>query len=779
MRPLRSNDPRRLGRYRLVGCLSETTDGIPTPERMYVALTPDGHRTVLVATPLPEHAADPGYAPRFQREAIDEQRLSAMSPCLSDISDVSVPGEHPPWRAWPYVPCLPLPEALAVNGGALPERSVRAIGAALAESVAELHGQGVAHAGILPRSVLIAGDRPRLTGYGAVRAAGPDGQSRAALPGLPAQSISPEQLAGGRPRPLGDVYALGSVLSYAATGNPAAGPEELPAGLERLISGCLSHDPADRPQLPEMLTRLTEPATSPAWGQTGPAGFSPAAPGTEVDAKASRAAVLLVPGWLPRRLSAALGTEAADVLAAETEEQLDLAQPETPGETADASAGSTTVTGDDGAEQGQDDRWSFARAIPRRTVVTAAACGAAGLAVGGGATWAITDRPTPTAAQRLVASRKSKKRVGGTPPTPRWRYQIPGAAPRFAPLVCGHVVVFVSESAACGVDVRSGRQVWHAPTARASREPWKTDDGRLVLVPGKELAAVDAHTGRIRWRYERSHERGPLPHPAVLAVDGTSLWCTTKYGSGSDTGTEGSRTVVAYDMTKQAEVWRQQVPVEFSEGHLLGDVLLLTTSSPPNTKSAKDKGKPRRFVALDRRTGKQHAKRSFDGVTTAQLVTSAGGQLIVAAGDRLRGYDVQHDGKVRWTVQTRGKNERERPPFGPPLVHGKTVYASDAQYGMQAVDLPDGHVRWQSVTEALLGGWNRLPRTSVTPSGHRLTTVNDAEVDAFDADNGSLLWRFLDLPGKGRMTKGRRMVALTDHLAVVLSHGTAYALPLD
>ena len=54
-------------------------------------------------------------------------------------------------------------------------------------------------------------------GYGAVRAAAPDREARVGLPGLEDDALPLEQAAGGRPRPLGDIFALGAVLAYAAT----------------------------------------------------------------------------------------------------------------------------------------------------------------------------------------------------------------------------------------------------------------------------------------------------------------------------------------------------------------------------------------------------------------------------------------------------------------------------------------------------------------------------------------------------------------------------------
>lgn len=86
--------------------------------------------------------------------------------------------------------------ALAVHGGPLPETTVRAVGATLAEALAAAHGQGLTHAGVSPAAVLLTADGPRLTCFGAVRAASADGEPRTGLPGLDPGALAPEQASG-------------------------------------------------------------------------------------------------------------------------------------------------------------------------------------------------------------------------------------------------------------------------------------------------------------------------------------------------------------------------------------------------------------------------------------------------------------------------------------------------------------------------------------------------------------------------------------------------------
>lgn len=228
-----------------------------------------------------------------------------LGPWVLPAVELAGPGEGA-WYTRAYLPALSLPTALAVNGGPLPEPTVRALAVALAETLTVIHGQELTHAGLCPSAVLLAADGPRLTCFGAVRAAGPDGVARQGVPGLDAGSLPPEQAAGGQPRPLGDVYALGATLAYAATGYTMPEREELPPALRSLVSRCLARDPVSRPQLAEIIDVLADEGS-----QGPPVGFGPA----------TRAETMLGPGWVPARIVAAIVHQSASVLAAEVEIQ--------------------------------------------------------------------------------------------------------------------------------------------------------------------------------------------------------------------------------------------------------------------------------------------------------------------------------------------------------------------------------------------------------------------------------------------------------------------------
>ncbi len=296
MERLRQDDPPYIGPYTTLARLDADSTEHTVPERRYLARTADGERTVLVC--VPRVGADPS---RWAIEAEGARRLSVAR--FLTVAEVGGTAGFP-WYAAPYMPMLPLPAVLAAYGGPLPENLVRGLGAALAEGPAAAHAQGVTHAGLSPAAVLVTPGGPLLTCFGAVRAAAPDGMPRSGLPGLDPGCLAAEQASGGRPGPLGDVFALGAVLAYASTGHTVPEQSELPPGLRRLVAACLSRDPADRPTAQELLRELAAPAAG-----TGPTELSPLPDRTVLDHTAH------LP--LPGRVVAALADQSGRLLGME------------------------------------------------------------------------------------------------------------------------------------------------------------------------------------------------------------------------------------------------------------------------------------------------------------------------------------------------------------------------------------------------------------------------------------------------------------------------------
>ncbi|GAA0459566.1 PQQ-binding-like beta-propeller repeat protein [Streptomyces olivaceiscleroticus] len=813
MERLRLDDPERVGPYRIIGRLDPEYAHTPVPTRRYIARDVSGNRTVVVTLPRNEAADDREHWVRFAAEAENARRIRQAYPfpwiwAIDEVAGEA--GAEPPWYAAPYLPALPLPTALELYGAPLPEETVRALGAALAETLAALHAEGQTHAGVAPGAVLVAGDGPRLTGFGDVRAAAVDGTPRRGLPGLAADFLPPEQLTGGRPRPLGDVYALGAVLTYAATGRTVPEAGLLPAGLRSIVTACLAADPADRPQARDVVTSLVRGGRQPV------AVPSVAAPvPTSFDATADRAASLLGPGWLPGRLIAAIAEQSAEVLAAETDVTENEAataavaragvhpatetdrpataltgppvltspdrqaahSPHTVRTGAAGAQEALTTPGDAGVSATRSSLHAAFTSLnsSRRALLLGAAAGAAGVAIGGGAVWGATapDPDPPTEAERLAAAHRTRHRLKGAPPQPRWRHDLTGPASYFPPYIWRQRVAVVSgRTTVAGLDMRTGKQLWNQDAVRPTGTAVAVGED-LLLVPGLPLTVLDARTGKVAWQAKRYGKGGKSPFEQLLAMEQNTVW----FAAGGEDGTQ--RVTVAYDIRRREEIWRSPLPPDFIDGRLTDDALVVTSGTSPGKAMKKTGGEALRSIVLNRRNGVEHDTVTYDGAEKGQPVAAQGSTLIVGADDALRGYELGHGGAAKWSVRRPvATRRRVIPPFGPPTVHDGTVYAADAWYMVHAVAAATGDIRWQREHGFRMPGMLPPPNVVVSPSGRTIVMAGIYEIDAFDTSDGALRWRFADLNGSAGAPL-RRRVALTDEMAVVLSGRTVYALPTD
>lgn len=167
---------------------------------------------------LPEYAEDDDFRARFRREVEAARRVE--SPWAVPVTGAGTEGERP-WLATAFVPGPALSEAVA-RCGPLPARSVRVLGRLLSRALASVHAAGLVHRDVKPGNVLLTVDGPRLIDFGIARAV--DATALTAtdlLVGTPG-FLSPEQATGGGTSagPASDVFSLGCLLAYAATGLP-------------------------------------------------------------------------------------------------------------------------------------------------------------------------------------------------------------------------------------------------------------------------------------------------------------------------------------------------------------------------------------------------------------------------------------------------------------------------------------------------------------------------------------------------------------------------------
>ena len=263
VRALQLADPRLIGPYRLVGQLGSGGMG-----RVFLGMSVGG-RPVAVKIIRAELAADPEFRSRFSREVAAARRVNGLFTALVVDADVDAPV---PWLATAYVPGLSLAETVKERGP-LSARSVLSLAAGLAEGLSAIHAAGVVHGDLKPSNVLLAEDGPRVIDFGISRAAGAAPVTPIGLvvgsPGF----MSPEQAMGKDVGPRSDVFSLGAVLAFAATGQRPFGTgspvelldrvihgsprlETVPAEVRVLVERCLNKDPSRRPTAADLLAEM-------------------------------------------------------------------------------------------------------------------------------------------------------------------------------------------------------------------------------------------------------------------------------------------------------------------------------------------------------------------------------------------------------------------------------------------------------------------------------------------------------------------------------------------
>ena len=280
--PLEDEDPRRIGPIPLIGRLGAGGMG-----RVYLGVH-DG-RYAAVKQLLPSIVAeDKDFLRRFGHELDNLARLPARAtaPLLAGDRTAS-----PPWFATAYVPGLTLNEAVGVHGGPLPADALWLLLREAASGLAAVHAMDMVHRDLKPSNVMLTLDGLTLIDFGVARAAEQSRLTRTGMVvGTPAY-MSPEQASGaGSSSGAVDVFALGSVLAYAATGRPPFGEEsghavlyrivheepdlgavrELDPDLADVVAACLDKDHEGRPTAAELvdITDRHGPFTPPLWPES-------------------------------------------------------------------------------------------------------------------------------------------------------------------------------------------------------------------------------------------------------------------------------------------------------------------------------------------------------------------------------------------------------------------------------------------------------------------------------------------------------------------------------
>ncbi|GCE01648.1 serine/threonine-protein kinase [Embleya hyalina] len=771
MEALRDGDPTRLGPYRLRGRLGEGGMG-----EVFLGTSPSGVR-VAVKTVRPEFATDHGFRDRFRREIDLARRVD--SAWTAPIAEAD-PDARPPWLATEYLTGLSLSEAITTYG-ALPEGALRIMGAQLAEALMAIHRAGLIHRDLKPSNVILGRDRLRVIDFGISRAADEGGQGLTGtgrVVGSPS-FMSPEQAGGRRIGPESDVFSLGSVLVFAATGRgpfhveppvaqlqmmmrvlrDAPALEEVPEGLRDLVRHCLDKEPEARPTPAEILARCmgdSEPPVGTSW--------LPSALAAELERRHLGDA--LSPGPVGAATDEPLGRAVGIGADAGTPTTVAVAVSESPGErvAAPPPALSPTVAVAEPPPVG--------RGLARRAFLIGGGAVAVA-AVGGGAGWLLMgDDADPG------------RRV--------WSYPA-GAGGGSSLSAQGDLVFHVADGAGGGkgqvtaIDAESGRKVWRKATAGNSvSAPLATKDHLFVAswtvdpsasVPERSqptlctVHAFDPVEGELRWSLEYKARWVNLP----AGLDQGLLYLGVAEENSYSTGPGA---IVAIDAATHREVWRAGLTADagMPGTPTFGNDLVVAVAQPkasynPSAVHAFDRsGKPRWQVPFKSRPWGRDPVIVGDRVLTVVTDSSSGGVFT------WQRYALDATtGAVLWgPIPVDGGQARSLTVAGDHVFMVYDGATDEARSGVVAVDPLTGSQSWKFEMEArnaseitrvgdvvYVACHPSKPQAGVTPSATTTTTppptnppatsVSTGKVYALEASTGVVRWS-AEMPSYGALT---------------------------
>ncbi|QMU69186.1 protein kinase [Streptacidiphilus sp. P02-A3a] len=265
MMRLRREDPRVVGPYRLHRRLGTGGMGV-----VYLGSDRRGQKVALKLI-RSELAEDQEFRTRFAREVAAAARIRGG--CVARLVASDIDAERP-WLATTYVPGPSLYKRVG-DEGPLSWPEVAAIGAALADGLVHVHQAGVVHRDLKPSNILLSPKGPRIIDFGIAWSTGASTLTHVGTAVGSPGFLAPEQVRGIAVTGATDVFALGTTLAYAATGDSPFGSgtsevmlyrvvheepdlEDVPGALTPILRACLAKEAVDRPTTTQLRDRLRE-----------------------------------------------------------------------------------------------------------------------------------------------------------------------------------------------------------------------------------------------------------------------------------------------------------------------------------------------------------------------------------------------------------------------------------------------------------------------------------------------------------------------------------------
>ncbi|GHK02686.1 serine/threonine-protein kinase [Streptomyces sp. NPDC003753] len=732
---LTQHDPRRIGPFEVLGRLGAGGMGL-----VYLARSASGRR-VAIKTVRTELAEDQLFRVRFTREVEAARAVSGFYTAAVVDAD---PRAAVPWLATAYVPAPSL-EEIVTECGPLPAQAVRWLAAGVAEALQSIHGAGLVHRDLKPSNVLVVEDGPRVIDFGIA-----SGVSNTRLTmtnvavGTPAY-MSPEQAKDSRSvTGASDVFSLGSMLVFAATGHPpfhGANPVEtvfmllregpdlsgLPDELRPLIESCMQMDPTARPNPADLQAQLAPHLFGSGSDDSGTASaWLPEKAVTLIEARR---------GGRPATKPSASGNRSGGGArpAVPPPPSHDPVPPPpshdpVPMPVGAPDSGPVRLAGAS-VPIGPGPRVADARAAALKAPPPHAALAASWSRPGAGVNGA------PGAAPAVPAPPAPPEAASGWRP---WRFRMSNDV--WGTPAVADDLVYVTSFEVHALDVATGRRRFKTRDVAWSMS---VADGRVHASDGPTLFALDAREGTDLWR---------------LQMDG---WV---YSLKADRGTVVTATrgggVQAWEASGGRKLWEltgAQTEFETPEaGPALHDGTVYVWQDA-------------RLRALDARSGEERwsypiGDAASCGGVPVRLTHASDGCVYVCAGTRVLALEVA-SGMPRWHFEAPAVF-LSPPAFAPgPAVTGGGVYLADYLGTVYALDPADGRDRWRIATES---------RAAIDPvlvaAGH-VHVGSGKGLYTLDAVTGTPKWRFQaggDIVGSPAVAEGRIHFGSTDHLLYTL-----------
>jgi outer membrane protein assembly factor BamB len=536
MESLTAADPQVIGEFRLRARLGAGGMG-----QVFLATSPGG-RMVAVKVIHSEFARDEEFVRRFRAEVDAARRVSGLYTAPVVAAGVD---DRSPWLATAFVPGPSL-DGLVRQYGPLPVPALWRLAAGLADALRAIHAAGLVHRDLKPANVLLASDGPRVIDFGIARALA-DSRLTAtgSIIGTPS-FMSPEQVEGAVTGPPSDVFSLGSVLAFAASGSsPFSGgpgvssasvmyrivhtlPElaMVPAEVRELVQACLAKEPMWRPDLGQVAARCAQAAE-----QLGlpPAIFWPSEVGRVIDAQQAVLAAQVQDIWVAAPAGVPAFPAGPAAMPARPPAGASWAGGQEAGRnlTAPARPGSSGPTGPWGPPRQPDWARDPGRTGPSaRSGLTAGRIGRRALLIGGGAAagvaaaggvaaW-LTSRPAPSAPPSAssqsgpaarggtvhqVTSGSGGDGTGGTGPgSLAWTFTMGNIADSIPYVANGVVYVGNQDNFLHAVSATTGKQVWKSPVGDVHPAPELVGGMLCAVADGGQFSVLHPATGTVAWR---------------------------------------------------------------------------------------------------------------------------------------------------------------------------------------------------------------------------------------------------------------------------------------